>query len=64
MAKRKDQPTDQDVLDVILPILRNGKLAGHDLTVTGKKAEAAVLARWPGIGIKTARRKVTRLRIL
>jgi len=45
-------------------VQREGNLAGDNLTVTGKRAEDAMPGRWPGIDLKVARRKVTRLRTL
>jgi hypothetical protein len=63
MTKRP-QPTNAEVLDVIIPVLVQLKKEGKRLTEAAPLAIAAVRKRQPDVSIKSALAKVTRLRIL
>lgn len=61
---KRSQPTNAEVLDVIIPVLVQSKKEGKPTLEATPLAVDAVLERWPQIGLKAARAKVTRLRIL
>ena len=62
---KNDRPSDREILDVILPVLADAKLEeGVTLTVAGERAVQAIKEQWPGMSLKSAKRAVTRLRIL
>lgn len=61
---KQSQPTDSEVLDVIIPVLVQSKKEGRPLTEATQPAVVAIKKRWPNVSMKSAKAKVTRLRIL
>jgi hypothetical protein len=55
-------PTDVEMLDVIVPVLVPHKKQGKTTLEATEPAVEALRRRWPGMPLKTARSKVTRLR--
>ena len=61
MAK-KEEPTDAEILDVIIPVLVEARKAHVRHLDAGVMAKDALRKKWPNMSIKTARAKVMRLR--
>jgi len=61
---KKPEPSDAEIIDVIVPILTDARKIGISHLEAGTLAMDALRERWPEMPIKTARAKVTRLRIL
>lgn len=61
---KKANPPDDEVLDVMVPTLVQAKKDGVSLTDATPLAVAAIRRRWPDMSIKSAKAKVTRLRLL
>ncbi len=59
-----DQPTDEDVLAVIIPILTKAKLAGIRSLDSGEYAVQAIRNKWPHVRLDAARALVRRLRVI
>lgn len=62
--QKKAQPSDDEVLDVIIPTLVLAKKDGVSLTDATQPAVQAIRRRWPNMPLKSAKARVTRLRIL
>ena len=61
---KRSQPTDAEVLDVIVPVLVQSKKDGKTTLDATPLAVDAVRERWPDMPLKTVRAKVTRLRVI
>ncbi len=61
---KEAQPTDAEVLDVMIPALVQAKKDGVSLTDATQPAIDAIRRRWPDMPLKSAKARVTRLRIL
>lgn len=62
--QKKEQPTDDEVLDVMVPALVQAKKDGLSITDATPYAVDAIRRRWPDMPLKSAKARVTRLRIL
>lgn len=57
-------PTDDEVLDVMIPALVQAKKDGLLITDATQPAVQAIRKRWPDMPLKVAKARVTRLRLL
>jgi hypothetical protein len=61
---KKAQPTDDEVLDVMVPALVQAKKDGLSITDATQPAVDAIRKRWPDVPLKSAKARVMRLRLL
>lgn len=59
---KKSDPTDAEVIDVIIPVLAEARKNGTSHLDAGAMAMDALRKRWPDMPLKRAKAKVTRLR--